>query len=386
MSSIDKFGEFDGIQAGVLSDGTPFLAGNGLAVLCGVTRQTINDLGEDVPSVEDSDRAGKKDRAGKIAKLLRDHGYKESKLYSKFPVPNQPNDINAYPEAVCMAVLEYYAFEADDNITQKAKDIFRTLVRKSFRDFIYSLVGYNKQRVSFSDYTLSRISHHHNVDDMPLPDGYFCLFDKMIEILQKFDVRIGYTLGGKWYDASTGDKRFLEPDISLGQRFSSLFQDKYTEALAQYQKEFDTRKNNPKVNSSNFWTKNLKELKWKLDKATAEKNLRDRYQIICDDPPDRQKYNFKPSPDSNRPPELSAFCYSNNYTSLFYDWLKEVFFKFVWRDYILERDEEGWKSRYDGFLLLPEAKRNSILSTTEGKLIEGFEYREIWERQLPPSP
>ena len=50
---------------------------------------------------------------------------------------------HAVPAAVCMAVLEYYAFEARTTNSEQAGKSFRILARKGFTDFIYSQVGYN---------------------------------------------------------------------------------------------------------------------------------------------------------------------------------------------------------------------------------------------------
>jgi hypothetical protein len=77
MSNIEKFGDFDGIEMGVFSDGTPFLTTSGLAFICGVKRQTINEIGEDAPSLED------KLRAGKIAVMLQGRSVERRKKSKK---------------------------------------------------------------------------------------------------------------------------------------------------------------------------------------------------------------------------------------------------------------------------------------------------------------
>jgi hypothetical protein len=388
MGKIIQFGKFDGIEMGVMDDGTPFLTGGGLALMCDVTPASISDLGEFV-SLEKS-----KPRGGKIASILSQSlNFDSDRFFEKIPYNKQI--VNAYPEAVCMAVLEYYAFEAGERCTDKAKQISRLLMRKTFRDFIYSLIGYNRPRLTFTDYMLSRINHHHSASRNPLPDGYFCLFDKMIELLQKFDLRIGYTLGEQWYDTSKGDVRFLEPDISLGIHFSGLFKNEFVKKEQAYQEAYNARASNPKINE--FWSTKLKELKWKRDRAYVERAILLKYRHLFDCDIEnvlgsleeylkREKYSFKPSPDSGRPENLPpAYCYSNDYTSLFYDWLRDVFFKYVWRDYILERDQDGWINRYNKFKSLGSDEQKNILTTSEGKLISGFEFREIWERQLPPA-
>jgi hypothetical protein len=293
-----------------------------------------------------------------------------------------------------MAFLEYYAYEAGKRCTQKAKNLARALMRKSFKDFVYELVGYKEtKRSSFSEYVLSRFLIHHDVDEMRLPDGYFCLFDKMIELLQKFDLSIDYVLSDQWYDVSKGDVRFLEPDISLGQHFSQLFTSDVAERQSIYDNLYVEKLSK---NYRKFWDQKLIDAKWRLDKAITERDLRIKYikiESIDSSLPipenliDRKKYKFNPSPDSNRKPEdvEPAYCYSNDYTSLFYEWLRDVFFKYVWRKYILDRDPDGWMQKYNKFKSLPDVKQKAILQTAEGKMISGFEYRQIWEKQLPPG-
>jgi hypothetical protein len=41
---VQKLIEIDGIGMGVLSDGTPFLTGRGLARLCGITHRQVQDI------------------------------------------------------------------------------------------------------------------------------------------------------------------------------------------------------------------------------------------------------------------------------------------------------------------------------------------------------
>jgi phage regulator Rha-like protein len=242
-----------------------------------------------------------------------------------------------------------------------------------------------QNRSSFNEYTLERIKFHHSVLSLPLPDGYFSCFDKMIEILQKLDTRLGYQLGEQWYDRSTGIERFLEPDISIGIHFSKLFTSDLTKAINDYETEYQARISNPRIKK--LWNEKLISLRWKLDRVSAESRLRAKYfrslEPLPEDEIKRLRYNFKPAPDSNRPSELDAYCYSNDYTSLFYEWIRDVFFKFCWRSYVLERDSKGWMKRYNQFLSLPEAERRAILTTSEGGMISGFEFPDIWKRQLP---
>jgi phage regulator Rha-like protein len=243
-----------------------------------------------------------------------------------------------------------------------------------------------KSQSSFSAYTLSRIKHHHSGCERPLPSGYFSCFDRVIEILQRLDIRLNYQLAETWYDTRTGEKRFLEPDISVGLLFSKLFSSDYNLALQQYEVEVEKRKEG---NYKKFLTKKLIDLRWNLDKLRVERDLRNKYLgnplPLDDDDIDRISYKFKPAPDSERPSYLNAYGYSESYSPLFAEWLQEVFFKFRWREYIMERDNEGWMSRYNQFLSLPLNEQKSILTTSEGSIIQGFEFYESWRKQLPPS-
>ncbi|NEP61333.1 MAG: hypothetical protein F6K31_30985 [Symploca sp. SIO2G7] len=244
-----------------------------------------------------------------------------------------------------------------------------------------------QQQSPFNSYTLQRISVHHSTSILPLPDGYFCCFDKMIEILQRLDVRLGYQLGEQWFDRRDGVERYLEPDISLGQHFSRLFTSDYLSVETKFQDKYQSRLASSRVRK--FWNQELIDLKWKSDRALAESLLRKKHfgleAPVSELGIDRRKYFFRPAPNGNRPDTLDAYCYSNDYTSLFSDWLRHVFFKFCWRKYISERDLEGWLMRYNKFQSLPEKDRQSILKTSEGGMISGFDFQEVWRKQLPSN-
>ena len=64
--------EVDGLEMGVLNDGTPFLTGRALAKACGVVPSAIIRQA-------DAWRAGKRD--GALAQLLQANGYDEESLF-----------------------------------------------------------------------------------------------------------------------------------------------------------------------------------------------------------------------------------------------------------------------------------------------------------------
>ncbi len=127
--------EFDGVAMGVLSDGTPYLHLRGLARLCGVDHAAIHRLSANW------DEEQLKPRGQKILELLRSQGFFGHSLF--ISTYGAGGETPAFTDAVCMALLEYYAFDAKQGNPETAQKNFRLLARKSFRQFIYEGCGYN---------------------------------------------------------------------------------------------------------------------------------------------------------------------------------------------------------------------------------------------------
>lgn len=200
MSDIIKSKEVDGVEMCVLADGTPFLTRKSLARLCGVSSNAIKDWGDEVPE------KGVKLRAGKMAELLTGQGFQGVNLYKGIVFNGVP--AYAYSDVVSMAFLEYYAFEADDRyLTKKALNNYRILARKTLRDFIYMMVGYDPQNLIPSSW-----QHFH--DRMllnPVPSGYYSVFKEIANIV------ISAIQEGLIFDAHT------IPDISVGLTWSTFW-------------------------------------------------------------------------------------------------------------------------------------------------------------------
>jgi hypothetical protein len=123
------------IEVGILQDGTPFLSGRGLAKACGISNSTLVGWGEFTPQLED------KYRAGKMAALLATYGYGGDRLFVRIPDGTQFGgraNVSAYPYQVCMAFLDYYAFEANK---EAARHSLRLLSEKQLPQFIYDAIG-----------------------------------------------------------------------------------------------------------------------------------------------------------------------------------------------------------------------------------------------------
>jgi len=81
--------------------------------------------------------------------------------------------VNAYPGPVCLAILEYYAFDAEDK-KEQALRAYRALARVSFDEFIYQAVGYNPKNAVSAAWQ----QFHDRVDltQDAAPEGYWGIF------------------------------------------------------------------------------------------------------------------------------------------------------------------------------------------------------------------
>lgn len=136
--------EVDGIEMGVLNDGTPFLTGRGLARACGISNSNI------VAITNSYAQGGGQPRDVKIAELLLAQGFEGGHLYVDVSDETQIQPVHAFPDAVCMAFLEYYAFEAGQNKKTAALNSYCLLARQSLREYIYKMTGYDPMRQSLN--------------------------------------------------------------------------------------------------------------------------------------------------------------------------------------------------------------------------------------------
>ena len=87
------------------------------------------------------DTAELRPRETRIKHGLAQQGFVSPKPY--IPINVDGTMHYAFPDIVCMAVLEYYAFDAGQNVREHALKNYRLLARRSFREFIYTQVGYD---------------------------------------------------------------------------------------------------------------------------------------------------------------------------------------------------------------------------------------------------
>ncbi|MEX9580540.1 hypothetical protein VU571_12690 [Providencia rettgeri] len=199
--------EIEGIQMGVLGDGTPYLTMRGLSIMCGVAPSVIQGIASNW-QVEKY-----RPRGRKIQEALLAQGYTNDNLIIRIWGVGGEN--HAYTGPVCMAILEYYALDATATGNQsKARDSYRTLARDSFTRFIYEKTGYNPQQInpSFINYQ-ERVM----LNDQ-LPADYFSVFREVAELI------IHLINGGLPIDDTT------MPDGSVGQIWGRYWEENQLEA------------------------------------------------------------------------------------------------------------------------------------------------------------
>lgn len=167
------------IEVGILRDGTPFLSGRGLARACGISNSTLVGWGEITPKV------GDRHRAGKMANLLATYGYRGDRFFFKIPdgsIFEGKANVSAYPYQVCMAFLDYYAFEANK---EEARNSLRILSEKQLPQFILEAIDHPSPEANKPKSTRSypRLKKTLPLEKRPLRNGvpisYFTVAQRM---------------------------------------------------------------------------------------------------------------------------------------------------------------------------------------------------------------
>lgn len=206
---IEKDADVNGIGMGVLSDGTPYLNQRGLAALCGVQNAHIGTI---------SSQWNEEDQKPRIASIKATLT-KLGLFYATAHVEVTHKGIvhYCYPADICLAVLEYYAFDAGANNQPQARDNFRILAGSKLRDLIYSQVGYDPSRVHQGrfDKWHERIALNYQ----SAPKGFFHVFNEAHTVIYEL-ILAGANIG----------ENFVV-DISIGIHWSNHWREGGLEAL-----------------------------------------------------------------------------------------------------------------------------------------------------------
>jgi hypothetical protein len=195
---IEKDTDVNGIGMGVLSDGTPYLNQRGLAALCGVQNAHIGTISSQWNEAE------QKPRIKSIKEVLGKAGVFYGAAHVE--VVHLGTTQYCYPADVCLAVLEYYAFDAGANCQPQARDNFRLLAGSKLRELIYSQVGYDPTRAN-----TKRFEKWHEriaLNYQSAPKGFFHVFNEAHTVIYEL------ILAG----AEIGEHFVI--DISIGQHWS----------------------------------------------------------------------------------------------------------------------------------------------------------------------
>lgn len=207
--------EVDGVGMGVLGDGTPFLTLRGLARMCGIDHTTLVKL-----TSEWGDGTVKA-REKKIRDLIKAQGFDDTVFFHA--VKKNGTIHHAIPAHVCMAVLEYYAFEISGDNAHALRS-YRVLAKKGFSDFVYAQVGYNpdgKVSLAWQQFH-DRVSLVANA----VPAGYFSVYQEIAGMIVPM-INAGVDVGPH-----------IVPDISVGQRWSKYWTDESLEVLHGARKKY----------------------------------------------------------------------------------------------------------------------------------------------------
>lgn len=158
-----------GIEMGVLENGIPYLTQRGLADMSGAARSTIQELTQEWQQAHASG-VWPRGRMQFFRDYLSKAGFDEPSLFIEITKDGSPH--YAYPDMVCMAMVEYFAFEAQ-RTNQTAIDNFRNLARFGLQKFIYDALGYAPP---------DKWKYHHDRVSLvqgAAPDGYFIIFNEV---------------------------------------------------------------------------------------------------------------------------------------------------------------------------------------------------------------
>ena len=197
--------------------------------MCGVDHTLILRLGEMWATDKEQPRVRR------IREALAQQGVQLEKPYIE--TRSEGTLHHAYPDIVCMAVLEYYAFDAKQSDNQVALRNYRLLARSSFEQFVYTKVGYDPR----GGIPVAWQQFHDRVTAAfgGIPVGHFSVFKEMADIIVEL-IRNGADVGVHFVpDISVGklwSKNWLDNDLDSAfgarQRYNHSYPDYFPQAAS----------------------------------------------------------------------------------------------------------------------------------------------------------
>ncbi|BBN60288.1 hypothetical protein [Hydrogenovibrio marinus] len=198
-----------GIEMGVLENGIPYLTQNGLSQISGTSRRVLYDITQEWEHHFD-DSVLTKGRMSFIKDYLLKNGFNEPQLYIETVKDGSVS--YAYPDIVCMAILEFYAFESRTP-NPVAIENYRRFAAFGLRKFIYEALEYTPS---------DKWKYHHDrvsllKDSSPL--GYFTVFNEITGLIVDLitanltvndktvpDISVGLAWGKYWKENNLASK------------------------------------------------------------------------------------------------------------------------------------------------------------------------------------
>ncbi len=198
---------------GVLQNGMPYLTQRGLAAMSGAARATIFEITQEWEQLANAP-VSPQSRIAYFQDYLMKKGYDERRLFIEISKNGSPH--YAYPDIVCMAFLEYFAFEAQRKNETAIKN-YRNLAQFGLQQFIYRALDY-RPADPWAMHN-ARLSILHDT----VPAGYFSVFKEstgfIVDLIQSGltvnqhtipDGSVGTTWGPHWssndYDNKFGPR------------------------------------------------------------------------------------------------------------------------------------------------------------------------------------
>lgn len=185
----------NGVEMGVLKDGTPFLSMRGLAELCGVAPGNLSKTATGW-------RAGDPSATGLGRFLIRELS-PEDPLH--IIVPGPTGQQYAFTDKVSHLIIQHYAFEAK---IDKAQDTLMLISRAGIAFFIYTSIGYDPRYIVPEPWR----QFHDRMSIVSSPRGYWSVFKECSELVLRA-IRSGLPVN-----------EHTVPDISVGKTWSDYWQ------------------------------------------------------------------------------------------------------------------------------------------------------------------
>lgn len=120
-----------------------------------------------------------KPRTNFICNILKTQGYPTDALFSKINRAGQI--VHAYPDYVCMAILEYYAFDAKRFDNTIASNNYRKLASYTLKRMIYESLGIPNENQTVAQSW--QVYQERILLNDQIPVNYFSIFREMADIL-----------------------------------------------------------------------------------------------------------------------------------------------------------------------------------------------------------